>query len=155
MNITTTLLAVLFLLHNVLDYTLYRDISHRDNFVILLSPFRRDMTEQNLRGSPRQLSVTLQSSYRSALRNLNTKTAMSNNTVINRHEHEDSRQLTQHNYSPCYSVQQRLINAVAIAFHKDSYGGLKLWSSPPFQPHTFCAGTCGLMPVPVAAWSKA
>jgi len=84
------------------------------------------MTEQYLTGSPRQLSVTPKSPYRSALRNLNTETAISNNTVIKRHEHEDSRQLTQHNYSPPYSVQQRLINALPIAFHKDSYRGLKL-----------------------------
>jgi hypothetical protein len=124
------LLAVLLLLLNVLDYTLYRDISHSDDFVILLSPFRKDMIEQYLTGSQRQLSVTPQSSYRSALPNLNTETAMLNNTVINRHEHEDSRQLTQHNYSPRYSVQQRLINALPIAFHKGSYCGLKLTIFP-------------------------
>jgi len=88
------------------------------------------MIEQYLRGSPRQLSVTPQSSYRSALRNLNTETAMSNNTVISRHEHDDSRQLTQYNYSPRYSVQQRLINALPIAFHKDSHDGLKLTIFP-------------------------
>jgi len=58
---------------------------------------------------------------------------MSNNTEINRHEHEDSRQLTQHNYGPRYSVQQRLINALPIAFHKDSYGGLKLTIFPATQ----------------------
>ena len=131
LNITEKLLAVLFLLLSVLDYTLYRDITQRDDFVILLGPFTRDMIEQYLTGIPRQLSVTPKSSYRSALCNLNIETAMSNNTVIKRHEHGDSRQLTQHNYSPTYSVQQRLINALPIAFHKDSYGGLKLTI---FQP---------------------